>query len=348
MNDNVNLESLLYSYYIKYESLYRMSESLTNINNNINIYIDLFDMLKPLYTNNYYTNKKFLITASIINLAAHLRQYFWTRHRIWARIYFVYGTCNTNNHIQYYPEFSNNNIQNTVNFITNNQFINNQLELVKILSAYMPNVYFIKRNTHCAMFIFDDIYKKTNETAIIVSKDKYLYQLPALLNNTIIFRPKKRNGEDISYYVNNNNVFKMFYSKASPETINLLSNINTKLLSVLIALNGFPSYNMKSTMNINTAANFILNAIKDNRILNKNITDIDYLYKQLYDIEQYIDSESFKLRFYAVDLLVQFRLYNSSIESKDITWNIDLNDPNTVKNINNKYFVDVPLDLNSL
>ena len=35
-------------------------------------------------------------------------------------------------------------------------------------------------------------------------------------------------------------------------------------------------------------------------------------------------------------------------ESKDISWLINLNDPDTVKDINNKYFIDNPLDLNAL
>ena len=65
-------------------------------------------------------------------------------------------------------------------------------------------------------------------------------------------------------------------------------------------------------------------------------------------ISNKIDAYNFKYRFNAVDLVFQHRLYTMMAESKDISWLINLNDPDTVKDINNKYFIDNPLDLNAL
>ena len=76
-------------------------------------------------------------------------------------------------------------------------------------------------------------------------------------------------------------------------------------------------------------------------------TDINFVYNQL-ELFSIIDQDNFRLRFNAVDLVFQYRLYCNMSESKDISWLIDLRDPDTVKGINNKYFTDNPLDLNAL
>ena len=85
-----------------------------------------------------------------------------------------------------------------------------------------------------------------------------------------------------------------------------------------------------------------------NKILNDYNTDINYVYDQL-ELFSKIDPDNFRCRFNAVDLIYQNRLYNMNMaESKDISWCIDLRDPDTVRNINNKYFANNPLDLNAL
>ena len=57
---------------------------------------------------------------------------------------------------------------------------------------------------------------------------------------------------------------------------------------------------------------------------------------------------SLEYRFNTVDLIVQSKIYDSTIEANDMQWYINLKDPKTVKDINNKYFADNPLDLNNL
>lgn len=344
---NVDLDSILLAYYIKYDSLQKIcNESLYNISSNtLDVYVDIFDMIKPIYTTEYHTNKRFPFVTAILNIAAHIRNYFWSRHRIWAKIYLVYGDYTSSLNV-FYPEMNSSSIRNTASYMRISSILNQELELVKILAAYINGIYFVKRNTNCGIFILDNIMK-TKQPSIIISKDKYLYQIPALLENVVIFRPKKTNGEDISYFINRNNVLPHFYSKASQATLSDLSYINPALLSVLIALNGFPQYNMKSAVSINIAVSLLKDAIQNGRLLNNNNTDINYLYNQLYGVAKYIDMVSFSNRFNAIDILSQFRIYNSSIESKDLSWCLDLNDPNTVRDINNKFFSDNPIDLNA-
>ena len=351
MDTKINIESLLLSHYIKYDKLFELCNiSLANIQSNtVDIYIDLYDILKKIYTTNTKINKKFIIVSSIINLAAHYRGYFWSRHRLYTNIFLVYGDNISNNQKQFIPTFGNDEFRKTKNYDKNNIFINSQLELVKILVGYIDNVYYIRRRSHFSAFVYHNIITNNSiNPSIIISKDKYNYQLPALNNNIIIFRPKKYNSQDISYYINKNNVYDCFYSKSSKDTLDILHKLNPELLSLLISLNGLPKYNLYSLMNINTAVKLLLDAINKNKIINGYNSDIKYIASNLNGLNNYVDNVSLEYRFNAVDLLVQSKIYESTIESKDMQWYINLKDPKTVKDINNKYFADNPLDLNNL
>lgn len=347
----VNLESLLLSYYIRYDRLFPLcNNALSDINTNtIDIYVDLYDMLKPIYTRDIYANKKFLIVSSIINLAAHLRGYFWSRHRLNTRIFLVYGESITMQHKQFYPTFGDDKFRETINFPSNDKFIHDQLEMVKILCGYIYDVYYVPKKSSFSMFVLDNIVKNISVPSIIITKSKYAYQIPALINSTRIFRPKKSNGEDISYTISKAYIYPNFFNKiTSKDTIDRLSQINPSLLSLMMALTGLPSYNVATLINVSTATKMVIDAIESNRIANDHNADIDFVYNALNGIDKYIDPITFKYRFSAIDLLAQHRIYNSTPEAIDVSWMVNFNDPETMRSINNKYFIDNPLDLNNL
>lgn len=347
----VNLEGLLYGHYIKYDKLLELMNSIPDdiSSNKVDIYIDVYDMLKPMYTRNIYAEKQYLIVSSVINLAAHMRGYFWSRHGMATRIYLVYGEDSTFNHKQFYPSFGNDKFKETLDFDKNNAIVNSQLDMVKLLCAYIKGVYFIKRATNFAMFTYDNILKNRDMPSIIISKSKYAYQLPALFNNVYLLRPQKDNGNDVSFLIYRNRSLTGFFNKTtSQKTIENLVKINPDLLSVMISLTGFPAYNMKTVCNVTTASKLLIDALANGRIMNAYNSDIDFVYNSLQGLDRYIDPVTFKYRFNAVDLVFQHLIYSSSAEAKDTSWIIDLEDKFTVQRINNQYFIDNPLDLNNL
>lgn len=349
MKNPSNLELLIFGYYIKYSKLQELCNlSIADIESDaVDIYIDLYDLLKPVYTKDVFTNKKLVLVSHIINLIAHYRRYFLTRHRLWARIFLVYADQTNISHKQYYQSFGDYNFRNTINFSKNNEFINSQLELIKILCGYIDDAYYIHKKCTFAVFTFNNI-SKSNIKSIIVSKDKYTYQVPALLNNAVIYRPKKYNGEDISYFINKNMVYQAMFNKIKRDkTINYLKYINSELLSVLLTLTGLPEYNIVKIFNATTAINKLYSAINNNSIINAYNSDIARVYNSL-QISDVVNYNIYENRFNAIDIVNQNRLYSTTAESLDITWYINLNDPKTLKDINNKYFIDNPLDLNSL
>lgn len=352
MQDNkVNLESLLLSYYIRYDRLMPMASLALGdiIGDTIDVYVDIYDYLKPIYVKNIYAVKKFLIVSSLINLAAHIRAYFRTRHRLYTRIYLVYGECITDSHKLFYPSFGDDSFKETMNYTKNNEFIKSQLQLLQILCGYIPDVYYIYRVSDFSMFVYDNINKNINIPAIILTKSKYAYQIPALLPQAKIFRPKKFQGNDMSYVISRPYVFGALYNKISDQhTLDRLSKINPSLCSIMMTLTGLPSHKVNNLFNVKMASKILYDAIESGKIINDYNSDINYLYNNISGLNTKIDEVTFNYRFNAIDLIYQHRIYNSTAEARDISWQINLNDPKTVQDINNKYFIDNPLDLNSL
>ena len=308
----------------------------------------LFDMLKPIYSKDIYSNKQYVIVSSVINLSAHLRHYFRRYHNMWTRIFLVYADDSTNNHRQFYNGFGNDDYKTTMDYSRNNEFILSQLELVKILVAYIEDIYFVRKQSMFPMFVYDNILKNNNP-AIILTKNNYSYQIPALVNNTAVFRPRKHAGEDTSFAVFGSNILYQYYSGITGEkSLEYIRTINPQYLSLLMSLTGNSQFNLKSTMSSTVAIRVLYEAIMSSKILNCHTADLDYIYSVIPDLSKYIDNISLKFRFNACDIIYQHLLYTQMPEALDYTWIVNFKDPATVQDINNRYFVDNPLDLNSL
>lgn len=334
-----DLHGLLLSYYIKYEKLSHLCQNrLHGISNRtIDIYIDISDMLKQLYTVPVYTEKRFLITSSIINVAAHYRGFFRSRYRLHTRIFLVHGT----NEYKYSEK---------IDFEKNNERIFSQLELVRILCAYIPDVYFVKKDALFPVVAYSLIRVCPIKTlTLVITKSKFAYQLiGGDTQNVIILRPKKTKDGDSSYIVDTNNLYYAYFdSITSTSTIDKMTTFNPRLISLLMTLTNTKS--LSSLMPVPTAVKIVENAIVNKSIINGYNSDIDFVYKVLCpNIEKYASLDQIKYRFLSTDLLSLFRFYANTAEAMDNTWYINCSDPKAFKEISNKYFVDNPLDVNNL
>ena len=351
-----NLESILYGYYIKYTKMKELVDQAfynTPQTNSIDIYVDVFDMLKPIYSKDIYANKQYVIVSSVINLAAHLRQFFRKHYNMWTRIFLVYADDSTNNHKQFCPEFGDDSYRATINYARNNELIVSQLEMVKILAAYIEDVYFVQRNTMFPMFVYNNIINHlVKPPSIILTKNTYAYQIPALIPNTAVFRPRKHFGqtnEDTSFAIYGSNILKCFYSGiTSTKTLEYLNMINPEHLSLLMTLTGNKQFNLRSAINSTVAIRILYEAIFSGRLLNSHNADMDYVYSSIPDLGKYINASYLKYRYNACDIIYQHLLYCQMPEALDHSWMVNFKDPHTVQDINNRYFIDNPLDLNSL
>ena len=352
-----DVTSMLYSYYIKYNRLFELNNQVDTITKTriIDIYVDIYDMIRRVYNASVTGISRLAITSAIINLAAHIRTYYKTRHKTWARIFLVYGPEVTNNHRQFYNGFSNFMNISSIDYDRIDNLVKSQIELVKILAAYIDDVYYVERKTDFTMFVYDNIIntlnKYPNSVSIIISKNKYAYQIPAMMlgRRVYLFRPSKGNGEDRSICISPNTALTLYYHSINKVDVKArLQVINPELLSVMMTLNGCKDKGVNSLTNIIRASRMVDGAINCNKMLNSYQSDMKWVYNALDGINTITDFPAFDARFKALDLKFQYMLYCASIESKDFSWNLNLSDPDTIRDINNKYFIDNPLDLNGL
>lgn len=320
----------------------------------VDIYVDLEDFFKAIYDNQIvteyntkYTNKRFVIASQTINLAAHIRGYF--RHRgIYARIFLVYAEDTNDNHRRYYKDFNSFRYKNAIDYEYKHNLINSQLELVKILAGYISGVYFIKKSSDFVAFVNSNNNPKIADKPIFLyTKSEYAYLLVDSDPNIYIMRPKKYRSEDNSFIVSNNNAVKIMYNSINQKYNAYLNSIPSGYLHILMTLTGNARTNIHRLCNNSTALKIVNDAICNMRILPMGVDPI-FIYNNLYGVEKYCSLAEFSDRFNSIDLFNQLLIYNNSIESKDITWHIDLSDPQSLRNINNTYFADNPLDLNNL
>ena len=351
-------DQILLSYFVKYTRLEYLSNSLLllfNKYNFIDIYIDIFSLLKKLYNTDIYTNKALGITSCIMNLAAHLRGFYRSRYNKHSRIFIIYSDEEYDYQRQFYPLYGKNEYKNTINYAKNNKLILSQLELVKILCGYIYDIYFISKHNIFTLVAYDLIMKniKDNTLSILISESKYPFIVTSLIQNHSVFniRPLKIKGEDQSQLIDPESIYRTYYSKINQNDTDLiykLNSINPALLSVIWSLNGCNNINVSALTNIKRTVNMIYDGINNLKIINNYNPDPIMIYNGLTNVHNVIDLDSFILRFKAIDLLYQYHIYINSPEILDNTWFINLQDPNTVRDINNKYFKDNPLDLENL
>lgn len=348
---NVSLEQLINTNYVKYS---RMTEIINEVYVNsdattINVYIDMYSILKPLYSSMEYEIKDYsALTAGIINMCAHYREFFRTRYNTESKYFIVYSkNCNYINN-QFYLDYNSKMVSKYNSNKKADDMILNNIELLSILCPYLPEIYFIPSTFETGVVIYDLICRNElldNSPHMIITKDIYNYQLVPSRNNITIVRPKKYNGNDISYYLTNSNLLNTYIEERKVKTNPKF--LDPGLLSLIMTLSSVSDRNIKSLFNITTSINLLSNAVQNYRIPNGYNSDIELVWNAIYSNKFKIGYTTFEHRFKTIDIISQHMIFINSPESKKIQLS-DLFDPENVKAINNKYFKTTPLDLNRL
>lgn len=367
MSNAINPEQVLYGYYIKYNKLKELTlqefSNTENANaNKVNIYIDLYDMLYSLYTSRVNIQDTESISASILNLVAHLRGYFRRTHRVETKIYLIYGATNSENQDKLI--FGGYNKKGKT-IISDNPKINKSIlevfDQLYILCKYIDEVYFIQvPEFESSVIIFDRILKEESIDAsipnIVITKSLYAYQIPAFTNNTRIYRPLKSKGEDKSYIVNKYNcIFRYVLDRRSntginEELDNIIKALNPELISLIMTLGGIYSRGVRPIINITSTLREIYKMVSNRIILNGHNFVLDYpinvykMHPSLINLKIEITS-----RYKGIDLRIQHMIFTNSVYFQTIEKSIiDLIDDEGFRYISGKYFNKYPIDLNNL
>ena len=377
---DITAEAILIRYYPKYTTLRSLTNDMIanmSINPNnvhtINIYVDLFRMLLSVYHRsdaryNNYTE----VTSSIINFCAHIRSFYRQTYNVNTRIFLVYNNYIDINAELWQTKFVKDYNKDAETYINRSTVIRSMildnLPMIKVLCESIPDIYFVDRPVECMITIYDLINKELDKNIphVIFTFCPISIQLPALCDNTFIFRVNKNwtvtesgQKEVVDYYtvISKRNALVEFISNSrnfmvTKELIPMLEKIDPGLLSFLISLVGVKrrEKNITKMININIAVKMLYNAIIERPDLNRYNSDLVELYNtmKLGNLVRPVNFVKLDYKFRAIDLVYNYGIYKSTPYYYDTSYLVYIEDSNSMKEINAEYFKNNPLDLERL
>lgn len=329
---------------VKYERMNSLIHEIKKYNKNkMFVYFDMYSIVKSLYQENVTIEDYTIVTSCIINMAAHYRSYF-NLHNIETAFFIIYCENYSYLNTQLISGYNKSNYEVIHNNPKVHDMVMANVNLLKTLCPYLPDIAFIDRGNNETGVIIADIMMKYDVNDqfyhLILSKDDYIFQLVSIKDSVFVLRPKKLNGVDESYLIHNDNLIEYYlkYKKCTYET-----KVSAGLYSVLLTLNGCKSRNIKSIMNTQASLKEIEKLIDNNIILNAYNSNPIFIFNNLSKISPQIAMS----RFNSIDLFYQLTVYKTLSPSKypEI---INLYNPDEVKHLNNEFFKSNPLDVNRL
>lgn len=352
--DTIPIESIIYSNFIRYDKLKELTlTQFSNSNaNQLNIYIDMATIIKSIYERNLIHDGS-LFASMILNLAAHMRSYYWTRHNVATNIYIIMTSNSTTVSPEpaMVPEWGA-----KLKFTTDpkrSEILKWNIQLLKLLAPYFPRLHFISGSVEPSIMINNLIIKNNNNYPnVILSKDLMSWQIPAMNLNSCVFRPRKSKDEDTSFCVNQQNVFDMWrhivnHSKTQPTVV-----LPPEMLSLYIALTSFKNRGLNSYYSSKTAPSLIWKLVEDRKIalgynspeaISKVLRSLEIKKDHLKEFEAYTNNLLYRYNF--VDLYRLTMIYSRCPEANDMSWDYHKIDPESIKEINDKYFINNPIDI---
>lgn len=356
------VEQTIMSYAIKYAKLSELisdefSNSEYSNSDKINIFIDITKICRSISQDNAlgYTEDSFAICAGFLNLCAHYKSFFRTGYNVSTKIFLVYSDKT------FY--FNNKQIQDYMYYgskVPDIKVVQDNLDLLSIITKYIPNVYFVRTPYEiCSvmqMVLTNDIVILSHSPNmkvpnIFITKDPYNWQMINLKDFTILC-PVKYKGEDRSYSINKNNIYRSYFHIRNCGEPKLQYDLNSGLYGLLLALTRVPERNIHSLTSIPKGIKIICNAINKLYIPNGYFTPIpDGFNMTLFDDiakGSSISGYELRARLVAIDIVSQYKyfVFNPTKSYSDDL--VDMYDPEGIEEIDNKYFQKSKVDFGTL
>lgn len=339
----VDMYRYLLKNYITYDRLFALNKKAfyeRSDADHVDIFIDIHSMIKDIFGRGKsmedfigftYANTS-VISSSMINLCAHLRNYYFTRHRVWATFYLVWAWNKPENVISIIPSYNAHIIMAEEAKTIQRGLVNDNIGIMKTICPFLPDIFFINGGNYEAITVIGSLINNYGRgrkgiPSIIYSRDPLGYLAVNKLPLTFMFRPKKANNEDRSYLVSKTNLIDTYLEKELKQ-VPYEKDYDPNKFHDYIAYAGIrakglkPALRFKQTMDYFNGRNLYFSTEEQQRIFANS---------------------------YATDIITQIQVFESSPEAAEIPSNvINLVSPEEVKQLNNLYFQEYPLDLNAL
>lgn len=368
MSDNrsldrpVSIEEIVTRYLTRYRRLDELIPYAFNQYNatSLNLYIDLYGLYRTIYSRRYRTKVDDYrdFTVLIIDLCAHYRGYF-KYLGVSTKIFLIQAYNIPKNNLELIPNYNKDFRDKLQNKVVDNM-VKTNVELLGILCPYLPDIHFIQTQFE-ATTIMDELIRRESINSpktphLIISSDAYPMQLCSLYDNVGYLWPSKWMGQDRSMIVcpkSNSEHKKSFWLIIARKMNNFASEqklmqVSTSNFVLLESLHNFNERNISPTiLNITSSINLIHSIAGDSEI---RLTP-DSIFNEIKDSKKYKLSDEQKTiisnRYKCLDEIYQRIYFNESLEPKVLHYE-NLNDPDAIRLINSKYFVDNPMDITRL
>jgi len=343
----------------------------------VNVYIDLGSMCDKLY--NQVVDKSTdptELSAVVINLAGHIRSYFRSVHSVRATIFFVYSPNDWVLLRQLYEGWNDFYRDRRNKFPYLYKYIADSMNIVKMVSDYLPKVYFISSEVETSGMILATIQKEresgNNHPNIIFTKEVNLVQIPVYDTRSFIYFKNNLKGGSVSIAITRDNAFKSyikFTKRYNPaydypdgivyvdpvkgfitvpnrvKTIGAMINeFNPDAIDLFIALTNLPSRDLKHLISWTEALKSINEIQNDIFVINDPVevyNRVDYRCK----IFKKCSLTQFIHRYQCVSVRHLAEMYKETPEYQ-IDYHIDLTNSDELKYLNDHYFVKNYIELN--
>lgn len=340
-------EAALYGRFIKYSRLNQLLDIvLPVVPQEVNVYIDMTQMLMPIYHFDTISDPLGLL-ATMINLPLHYRNFF-KRSGVKSNIFLIYSTNDSVNNYRFLGSYDLKHRTLKENNPAVKDIIEHNIELMATICPYFPGIY-LKRGTVeptvIAYHLIDTFVRKGLDipTFFITSTD-YAFQLPAVLKNVLLVYKRMEKdketetNEDKSFIVDHANALSFYILKSKNVDIREKKYRlpEQPWVSPFMVLAGLPCRSIKSLCTFRQALD-VLNHIQDDY----GVMTPEALYNAYQDkvnkASVYPKEELYQ-RYYAVDLDYQLKLYREMPESLEYSFLNDLDDPQALYDIVSLYF----------
>jgi hypothetical protein len=354
------LEMILHSKKLGYDTMLPLVKDYIkpgNFDRTVNIFIDFWDILKPIYNpktietlNTINAHEKSMIASEIINIIGHYRHFFFSRMKLYTNFVFFYSNKNSSFRSGVDSGYRETFYDKRLNiehhqFGVMNKIIRGNINLIRAFCEYVPHAYFINSGDIDYSLIpsiflegkinYQDV-DPGNET-IIISNEKIHYQDLLLGDNVMQLELR---GKEKSRIITAQDIVPQLLSKSKKNIDDF--TILPDLYSLALPLMGYKNYDVEGVKGMGAvkSLNFIQKHLDNNTLSNT-------LYSNLESLK--VIEGQFKDNGYSV-LERNMQLLNNRMyeyKSKDLI-GIEMQivekiDGNSVRKVNEKYFERHPI-----
>lgn len=350
--DSAVIDPMMYSQFIKYDKLINPLRSMLpkpDQDKLVNVFIDLYSMTTILYRFYRFENPLSL-TSCMVNAGIHYRNIF-KKLGVYSNIFLVYSPTMSANNIRYCPEYNSTNIMSYMNNHDLKRIIEENLQLMKIMVPYLPDIYFKYGTVEVPVIMTDIITKFANKgfkpPTLVVSSNPISFQIPCLCDNVKVLC--QRHNKDV-YEVRSDNALAMAAFYNSPKHKQVL--VDQTWVAGYYTLSRVSKRDIKALAGTSAALNMLSTIYHFNNALSAESLYMAFLDKYKLNLPKGLTEktllDAIHNRFKCFDFHHQLALYSTMPESKEKAFLAQLQDQDELLRINEKYLRSNPINFDML